>query len=501
MTKPLFVGIDAGTTAIKAGVYDSSGCLLASHREEMTVLRPQESWSEQDMRVMWQAALACLEIVLSQVDATRVRAIGVCGQGDGLWLLDKSKKPLRNAILWNDQRAQSHVADWIADGTSDSLSQYCQTANWPGTAGAALRWLIDEDPNALDDVAHIMFCKDWINYCLTGMITTDPSDATIPFYDLENDRYAPEAFALLGLPDLSDKFATPKRATDAAGTVLPDIAAQLGLSKDTKVATGALDLAGMMTGLGLNRQGDMCFILGTTAVFSYIAPATPDTDPVSGATVHHPFTDDWIRVLAPQSGASAFDWFAALHPTAFGGLSAGEIAERINEMAADIAPGSNGVAFLPFLTGERAPFVAPHATASFVGMTSKTSKADMARAVMEGTSFSLRHCIESTDVTPSKSITLTGGGARNKFWCQIMADVLGVTIVANAAEDHGLWGAAMIGGAAAQLIDPMRPARDEDNLIYTPNPAAHATYDRLFKNYLKMIAVSRGIWDIQRTML
>lgn len=498
MTNPLFVGIDVGTTAIKAGVFDLHGALIASDRKSISVLRPQEAWSEQDMDGVWGATLDCLKGAIAQVDGSAVRAIGVCGQGDGLWLLDADKRPVRNAILWNDQRAHQKIADWMDDGTSDKLAQYCQTANWPGTAGAALRWLADEEPRSLERAAHILFCKDWIGYCLTGMINTDFSDATIPFYDLQNERYAPETFALLGLPDLTDKLAPPRRATDPAGQIRPELATQLGVSPDTPIAVGALDLAGMMTGLGLNEIGDMCFILGTTAVFSYIAPPAPSAQAVDGATVHHPFTNDWIRVLAPQSGASAFDWFAALHPTAFGGLSAGEIAEQINEMAADISPGSNGVSFLPFLTGERAPFVAPHATASFLGMTSKTSKADLARAVMEGASFSLRHCLESAAVKPSATITLTGGGARNKLWCQIMADVLGVTIVANASEDHGLWGAAMIGGAAAGLIDPVQPARREDSLSYAPDQTAHATYDRLFDNYVQMIALSRGIWDIQR---
>ncbi len=499
MGNALFIGVDVGTTAIKAGIYDDQGTLHATHRQPIAVLRPNETWSEQDMDAVWDTTRACLAAATAQVDASRIRSIGVCGQGDGLWMLDADKKPLRHAMLWNDQRAKHHVANWIDDGTSLRLAHYCQTANWPGTAGACLAWLAEAEPETLEAAAHILFCKDWIVHCLTGHITSDFSDATIPFYDLQNQRYAPEAFGLLGLPDLSDKFARPQRGTEAAGALRPDIADQLSLAHDTTVAVGALDLAGMMTGLGLNAPGDMCFILGTTAVFSYIAPPVAAADAVDGATVHHPFTDSWIRVLAPQSGASAFDWFAGLHPSAFGGLSAGEIAEQINEMAASLPPGSNGVTFLPFLTGERAPFVAPHATASFLGLTSKTSKADMARAVMEGASFSLRHCLQSAAVDPPETITLTGGGARNAFWCQIMADVLGITITANAGEDHGVWGAALIGAAAAGLADPTRPARVEDSRTYTPDRAARAIYDDLFENYLKMVALSRGIWDIQRT--
>ena len=265
------------------------------------------------------------------------------------------------------------------------------------------------------------------------------------------------------------------------------------------VAVGTLDLAAMMTGVGLNAPGDMCLILGTTAVLSYIMPPEPFTQPPVAATVHHPITDDWIRVFAPQSGASAFDWFAGLHPNSFGGDDAGEIAAKINEIAQDVPTGANGVIFQPFLTGERAPFVAPDAAASFLGMRASTTKADLARAVMEGTALSLRHCLHSENSPTPERVVLTGGGARNALWCQIVADIMGLTILANAGEDHGLWGAAMIGGATTGALDPMTVTRDEAFATYSPDADAHATYNVLFETYLKTIDASRAIWTAMRT--
>lgn len=498
-SEPLFIGLDAGTTGIKAGAYTADGRCVAQSRAPMQVLRPAPGHSEQSMEAVWQTALTCLKGVVDQIDPSTVKSIGVCGQGDGLWMLGSDKKPLREAILWNDRRADAFVAGWMEDGTSDQLSRYSRTAIWSGTSCSALRWLIDTDPDLLDSVHHIFYCKDWIILQLTGAVCTDYCDATIPFLDLASRRYASEAFSLLGLPDLSNRHPVPSPGSAKAGNLLPAVAEQLGLSEQVSVAVGTLDLASMMVGLGLNHPGDMLFILGTTAVFSYVMSPEPFDGPPLGATAHHPFTDDWLRILAPQSGASAFDWFAALHPKTFGGESAGEIAAKINDAAKDVPPGANGVLFLPFLTGERAPFVAPHASASFVGMTAATTKADLARAVMEGASFSLLHCFRSAALSAPSRVILTGGGARNPLWCQIVADVLGIEIVANAAEDHGLWGAALLGGSAAELMDPFSGAdRVEERSVFTPDPSAHAIYRDVFEIYLAAIESSQSIWTAMR---
>lgn len=494
MSEPLLIGIDAGTTTVKAAAYALDGRQAAVARRPIAVLRETDGSSEIEMDAMWTAVADCLHEIAGQIDSSRLAGIGVCGQGDGLWALDEDHKPVRNAILWNDARASDYVTNWAVDGSSDRVSRYCRTANWPGTAGSALRWVKDHEPENFARIRHIMFAKDWVVWKLTGQLGTDFSDGSIPFLDLETRQYAPQVFSELGLPDMTDALASCSQAQSAAGLLL----AELGLP-EVPVARGALDLASMMTGVGLNVPGDMCLILGTTAVLSYVAPPEPFDQPPLAATVHHPVTTDWIRVLAPQTGASAFDWFAALHPNSFGGADAGEIAAKINDAAEDVPPGANGVLFLPFLTGERAPFVAPDAAGSFHGLRIDTTKADLARAVMEGTGYSLRHCLHASGAPAPERVVLTGGGARNPFWCQIVADILGVNIVANASEDHGLWGAALLGGAAAGICDPLDSARDEDFDSYAPQPDAHAIYTTQFQTYLEVINASRTIWNAMRT--
>ena len=157
------------------------------------------------MEEVWDVTRDCIRAASAKARGVPIASIGVCAQGDGLWALDKDLRPARNAILWNDSRGEDLVLDWIADGTSAKLSRFSRTSNWAGTAGTAFRWLKDNEPEAAARVAHVMFCKDWINLRLTGRLATDFSDGAIPFMDLESRTYADESFALLGIGELRGK--------------------------------------------------------------------------------------------------------------------------------------------------------------------------------------------------------------------------------------------------------------------------------------------------------
>ncbi len=501
MSEPCFLGVDVGTTAIKAAIYDRTGKPLAAKTQATTVSREKPGWSEQSMLTVWQTAKDCIAHVVAEIDSSCVRSIGVCGQGDGLWALDKDLNPVRNAILWNDARADDLVLGWIADGTSDRLSRYSRTANWAGTAGSAFRWLKQNEPENARRVAHVLFCKDWINFNLTGNLATDFSDASIPFLDLLTRRYTDDAFELIDVTELKGKLPDPQPGISQHGKLRPALAAELGLEPGLPVATGAIDLAAMMTGMDLMHTGDVCLIMGTAAVVNVVIDPEPFSGQPVGATLSHPYLDKWIRVIGPQSGASAFDWFTSIHPKSLCGDDTAEIAGRMNEIARGVPPGANGVLFLPFLSGERAPFVAPHAKASFLGLTVSSTQGDMARAVMEGAAFSLKHCFRSTGTSNSGHAFLTGGGARNPLWCDIVANVIGTEISASDVSDHGLWGAAMLGAIAAGEIDPSSSLRrQEATRHHPPNPDAVGIYEDVYGVYESAIEAMRPVWDRQRAM-
>lgn len=492
-----WLGIDAGTTSIKCGVYRVDGSLVAAGDVPSSVSSDAEGHSEQDMHSVWAGVIASIRKAIAGIDASRIESIGIAAQGDGLWALDKDNTPIGPAILWNDTRAASDVETLFQSGTAAVISRACHTSIWPGTSGAIYRWMLRNDPERAARIAHVIYCADWVGYCLTGALATDYSDATIPFYDLTAGQYSDAALAALNSTDLAEKLLAPKPADSLLGALTAQAAAETGLPVGTPVSVGTLDLSAMIVGMGLNQPGDTMMIMGTTAVVNILTDRiTPSNLPV-GATVLHAGGKLLTRVLAPTTGASAFDWFCALHPGSLGGDSPGEIAEKLNALAVDVPPGANGVIFLPHLSGERAPFVAPSARGAFFGLSSRSSKADMGRAVMEGAAMSLRHCFDAEYGGRQKDIVrLTGGGARNALWCQIIADIMGATIEVSAATDHGLWGAACIGAAANGAGDACAlAARAEETVLYIPDPAAVTAYDTAFEKYLILSNACQKIWN------
>ncbi len=499
MSAQMHLGIDVGTTATKAVVFDCDGTVHAQESVHSAVVHSKAGWSSQTMSGVWDTVVKTLRSICEQVSPELISSIGVCGQGDGLWLLDENCHPIRNAILWNDQRANDYVRSWMDDGTSDRLSKTCRTAIWAGSSAAIFRWLKDNEPENAMRARHALCCKDWINFKLTGELTTDFSDASIPFLDLESRAFVADAFEMLGVQELHACLPEPQSATTLNGRMTAQAALETGLLAGTPVAVGCIDLASMVSGMGLDKTGDICLVLGTTGVVAAVVDPEPFTTPPAGATLVHPYQENWIKVLAPLSGASALDWFTSMDEGNFGGKNSKETAERLNGMAAGVPPGANGVMFLPFLTGERAPFVAPHATASFLGITASTSQADMARAVMEGVALSLRHCFEATGLENPGQVFLTGGGARNQLWCDIIASVMNTRIVASDASDHGVWGVAIIGAKAAGLVEAhWPPVRVETTRSHKPDPSHVARYESLYSAYEKCVASSAVLWDAGR---
>jgi erythritol kinase (D-erythritol 1-phosphate-forming) len=491
-----WLGIDAGTTAIKCGVYSSDGRLVLSGDVPADVSSPQEGHSEQDMQAVWDGVCASIRKAIAGIDPAQIVSVGIAAQGDGFWALDKDMVPVGPAILWNDTRAARDVDDLYSSGDAAAISRACHTSIWPGTSGAIYRWMQREDPTRAAHVAHVLYCADWVGLCLTGELASDFSDATIPFYDLHKKHYAPEALDALKAGDLAQKMQPPQLAGSTLGQITAQAASATGLLQGTPVSVGTLDLSAMIVGMGMQTPGEMMMIMGTTAVVNILTDQVTPSDLPVGATVLHANGEAMIRVLAPTTGASAFDWFCRLHPGSLGGDSPAEVAEKLNALVITVPVGANGVLFLPHLNGERAPFVAANARGAFFGLSARSTKAEMGRAVMEGTAMSLRHCFEAEQGgRPKGVVRLTGGGARNGLWCQIIADIMGVSLDVSDASDHGLWGAACLGAQATGAGEACALAkRDEQTTRYDPDPAAVTAYDTVYKDYRILSDACQKIW-------
>lgn len=488
----MWIGLDVGTTAVKAAAYSSDGGILATADAASPVRRVDNGGVEQDMATVWETSATVLRELAGQIDTSQVRSTGVAAQGDGFWAVDSDGTPAGPAMLWNDTRSAKDLLRLQDGGELVPVAHACHTSLWPGTSGVLWRWIASNKPESADDIETVFTCANWIGLKLTGITATDYSNASIPFLDFDTRKYSQPAFESLNCEKLAAKLAPPRPASDQLGVLTADAAAQTGLPEGLPVSVGTLDLAAMIVGMGLDKPGQAMMIIGTTAVVNILVDKIQAADVPVGASVLHPTSNAAIRVLAPTTGAAAFDWFASLHPASLSGDNASEIADKINALASDVPPGSNGVTFLPYLNGERAPFVEPDIQASFNGMTASTTRADLSRAVMEGTGFSLAHCIEAEGGLPDGPVLLTGGGSKNPIWCQIIADIIGNPIQTSSASDQGLWGAACIGAAAAGFGNAISLSRrDEELKTFTPDREKHQIYRQFFERYKILSEASR----------
>lgn len=493
MTK-LWLGLDVGTTAVKAAAYTPDGQQVAFAEAQSAVSQHPGRGSEQDMAQVWETVCDVLVALTSQCSGQSFEALGVAAQGDGIWCIAEDGTPAGPAMLWNDTRTANDLAGLVERGATRAISRGCHTSLWSGTSGMLWRWIRANRPEMAENTAYAVTCADWIAFCLTGQIATDFSNASIPFLDFAARSYSGGQIAAMDCQDVTSKLVEPRWAAEILGPVSAQTAAATGLPKGLPVSVGTLDLGAMIVGMGMDQPGQTMMIMGTTAVVNILTDRVEPSDAPVGASVLHPTSGAIIRVLAPTTGAAAFDWFAGLHPRSLGGASAGEVAVRMNELVRNIPPGANGITFLPYLNGERAPFVAPEIRGSFHGLSATTTTGEMGRAVMEGAALSLRHCFEEEGGLPTAPVQLTGGGAKNPVWCQIIADVMGQAVLVSSAADHGLWGAAALGASAAGCGEAVALAARREGVLDTYEPKDHERYDAVFARYS---AISRHHRNLQ----
>ncbi len=490
----LWVGLDVGTTMVKAAAYAPDGVCVAEASAPSEVRQGAAGESEQDMANVRACVMRVMAELGGKIDVASVLSLGIAGQGDGFWAVDADGEPVTPAMLWNDTRAAADLDIFADSDATTAIGRGCHTALWAGTSGVLWRWLRANDADAAGRVSRVVTCADWIGHCLTGEWATDWSNASIPFLDFATRSYGDAQIEALDCRDLAGKLNLPRSANTRLGGLTSDAAAATGLPEGISVSVGTLDLSAMIVGMCMDRPGQTMMIMGTTAVVNILSDSLAPEAELIGAAVLHPTAEIAIKVLAPASGASAFDWFTRLHPHTLGGQNPAEIAGKLNSLVADVPPGANGVTFLPYLSGERAPFVAPDIRAGFHGLSAVASKAEMGRAVMEGAAFSLRHCFASQGGLPTEPVRLSGGGSRNAIWCQIIADILQQAVTVSDVSDQGVWGAACIGASAAGLGDPVMLARRvEDHVTYLPDLNNAPLYDRAFARYRVLSDAMRAV--------
>ncbi len=454
-----YIGIDIGTSGTKSLLVDSKGTILAEASAEYGVLMPKPMWTEQNPDDWWNATVKTVKAVLkiSKVKGTEVKAIGLSGQMHGSVFLDAKQKVIRPALLWNDQRTAAECDEITRRaGGREKLIEMVANPALTGFTAPKVLWLRNHEKKNYDKLRHLLLPKDEIRRRLTGVLATEVSDASgMLLLDVVKRRWSKELLSKLELDE--SLLAKVHESEEVTGTLLPEVAKELGLSTHCKVVGGAGDCAAGAVGNGIVKQGILTTSLGTSAWCSSIA-------------THHNMTssDGCIRSVM-RFGEMAHDGsdplrcrFTSMVRAA--PLQGTRIQKRadpykiINEEAEKVASGSEGLFFLPYLAGERTPHADAHARGCFIGLTNAHDRGHMARSVMEGVAYSLRESlaiIRSLEI-PIKEIRLSGGGPKSDLWKQILSDVFGQTTCTINAEQGPAYGVALL--AAVGMV-PSRISR------------------------------------------
>jgi len=452
----LLIGIDIGTSGTKSIAIDAqAGTLLATALVEYPLLTPRPGWTEQRPEEWWNAVVATLGKLVEQgIDPAAVKGIGLSGQMHGSVFLDAAGEVIRPALLWNDQRTASQC-DWINGQAGDLLrTEICNPVLTGFQAGKVI-WLRENEPANYGRVKHVLLPKDYIRYKLTGELATEVSDASGTA--LLNVPARTWSTALLDKIDLpAEWFPSVHESPEVTGTLTADVAAATGLKAGTPVVGGAGDCAAGAVGTGIVKPGLLWVSTGTSGVIFASADQPALDEAMRTHTFCHAVPGKWHQMGVMLSAGGSLRWYRdvlAADECQVAGLTGQDPYELICAAAGQAPVGSEGLVFLPYLTGERAPHPDPHARGAFIGLGLRHDKRHLARAVLEGVAFGLRDSVEIMKASgvPIDEVRASGGGARSPLWRQIQADVFGLPISTINVDEGPALGVALLAGVGAGL--------------------------------------------------
>jgi len=497
------LGIDAGTTVIKSVIFDLSGNEVSSASSRTTLIYPKPGWVEQDMYEVWESTKKTIKEAIKKagLSGEDILGISVSAQGGGLWLLDKDKKPVQNAVIWLDSRAAPISKAWEESGLKEKIYEATGYTCFLGAAPIILRWFKDNRREVLDRARYVVWCKDWIKACLTGEICTDLSDPSLGLIDPWKNDYSKKSLELMGISDYEHLLPPIVPSGKIMGRVTRQAAKETGLKEGTPVASGAMDTVSTPLGAGCVNGGDAYSIIGTAGIHGLIVEK-PIIDPNKVCWFEcHSVPNRWVLGSYAQLATKNLDWFLEnFYKLELSYLTPKEAFAVLDDRVKNTPVGSGGVIYLPFLMGERAPFLKPEAKATFFGIGIETKKEHFLRAIYEGVAFSTLHNFEAIENASQMKIDvlrLTGGGSRSEVWSQIISDCLGVKVIVPKGKEFGARGAAINAAVAINLYKDYNDAVNNMVTIertYTPNAKNHEKYQKLYQIYKKLIASLFDIW-------
>ncbi len=427
------IGLDVGTTGVKGLAIDHGGAVLARAEAGYPLQTPRPGWAEQDPRQWWEAASGVLAKLSETVG--RPEGIGLSGQMHGLVALDSADEVIRPAILWNDQRTAAECEEIERTLGLERLIALTGNRALPGFTAPKLLWLRRHEPEAYRRLARVMLPKDYVRMRLCGEHVTDVADASgTLLLDVAARRWSDEVLDAL---ELDPRWLPPALESPSVSGRTPD---------DVPVAAGAGDQAAGALGVGVDRPGPLSVVLGTSGVvFAGLDRFTADPEGRAHAFCHA-IPETWHAMGVMLSAAGSLTWLQEK-------LAPSTPYEALLGEADDWEPGSEGLIFLPYLAGERTPHADPDARGAFVGLSVRHDRGALVRAVLEGVAFGLRDGLELVVELGQRpaAARVSGGGSRSALWLRILASVLELPLEPVEVDEGAAFGAAILGGVAADV--------------------------------------------------
>lgn len=477
-----FIGIDTSTTATKALVMDETGKVLSVASSEYPFETPYPLWSEQAPALWWDATIKSIReaVANSGHPASSVSGIGLAGQMHGLVLLDEKGEVLRPAILWNDQRTGSQCDKIRERIGKEKLIQITGNDALTGFTAPKIVWVQDNEPEIWKKARHILLPKDYVRYKMIDDYVMDKAgSAGTILFNLKERTWSSEVLDALDIPEAY----LPKtvEGPEISGTLTAEAADLLGLPSGIPVMGGGGDQAASAVGTGAVVEGVVSLSLGTSGVV-FATMNTPAIEPEGRLHAFcHSVPGKWHFMGVMLSAAGSLRW----HRDTF---APGMDFTKLLEPCADVMPGSDGLFFMPYLTGERTPYPDPFARGGFVGLTVRHTFPHLTRAVIEGVSFGLRDSFELIKAAGLKDVSqvrVTGGGTKSLLWRQILADVLNADMVTINTTEGCAFGAGLLAATGAGVFKDIESACAETiKVMETTHPGENqAIYDEIYPLY------------------
>ena len=481
-----FLGIDVSTTATKALIIDGDGTVVAVASTEYPFETPKPLWSEQDPKLWWDGAVSSIKAVLkeSRLKGEDIGAIGLTGQMHGLVLLDENGQVLRPSILWNDQRTAAECDQIRRRVGVDELISITGNDALTGFTAPKLLWVRNNEPEVYAKIHHILLPKDYLRLRLTGVYATDKAGAAgTLFLNVRRRKWSERILRRLDIPH--SWLPPTHEGPEITGVVTVEAAGQTGLSEGTPVVGGGGDQSAQAVGVGAVTKGIVALTLGTSGVV-FASVDEPFVDPRGRLHAFcHAVPGRWHLMGVMLSAAGSLRWYRDT-------LAPGMDYSKLLEPASSVPPGSDGLLFLPYLTGERTPYPDPTARGAFVGLTVRHRREHMTRAVLEGVAFGLRDSFElmrETGLEYIDQVRVSGGGARSELWRSVLANVLGTELVTVNTTEGAAFGAAILAGVGAGHWESVEEATDATVRITGTSAVDDGTaqiYERYYREYRQL---------------